>query len=101
MPNTTWKSLERRVAEVLGGKRNPLSGGQGKHTRGDIIHPDLYVEVKLRKHWAVYDLFMDTRTKAAKEGKTPLAVIHEGSRKHTLAVVDLEWLVKLLKAEKS
>jgi hypothetical protein len=43
-----WKTCERRVAEVLGGKRVPVSG----RVRGycpDVEHPTLSIECKNRK----------------------------------------------------
>ena len=51
MPDKAWKKRERDVANYFNGKRTPLSGGNGKVTRADVIHEDLFIECKLRaKH---------------------------------------------------
>ena len=53
MPDKAWKKRERDVANYFNGKRTPLSGGNGKVTRADVIHEDLFIECKLRaKHTA-------------------------------------------------
>jgi len=80
-PPATWKSVERRVARFLGAERNPLSGGNSKHTRSDSLHPFLFVETKhgagCPTTWeAVMKLFNDTETKAWAEHKLPLVVLH-------------------------
>jgi len=43
---TRSKSQERRIARWCGGVRTPLSGGNSRHTRGDVIHSSLYGEFK-------------------------------------------------------
>ena len=54
MPDKAWKKRERDVANYFNGQRTPLSGGNGKVTRADVIHDDLFIECKLRvKHTAV------------------------------------------------
>lgn len=45
MTDKLWKQVERRVAELLGGKRVPITGREGS----DIKHPWLAIEVKQRK----------------------------------------------------
>ena len=66
MPDKAWKKRERDVASYFSGTRTPLSGGNGKVTRADVIHEDLFIECKLRaKHTAV-SLWDDT-AKLAKE----------------------------------
>ena len=51
----TWKQRERDVAEFFHGQRNPLSGGNSKHTRADVIHDRLYIECKLRENVCRYE----------------------------------------------
>jgi hypothetical protein len=94
--NSTWKALERKVAKLLGGTRNPLSGGSGRHTRGDVIHHTLYVECKLRQKLSIWAWFEDTRKKAKVEGKTPILVIKEKSKKGELVVLDIKDFVELI-----
>ncbi len=43
-----WKDCERRIAEVLGGVRVPVSGRQRDHAP-DVEHSTLAIEVKSRK----------------------------------------------------
>ena len=97
--NGTWKAMERKCAKLLGGQRNPLSGGAGRHTRGDVIHPTLYVECKLRQSIAIWAWFDDTRKKAKVEHKTPILIIKEKSKKGELVVLDINDFVELIKKE--
>ena len=46
MPDKAWKKRERDVANYFNGERTPLSGGNGKVTRADVIHEDLFIECK-------------------------------------------------------
>ena len=95
--NNTWKALERKCAKLLGGHRNPLSGGASRHTRGDIIHPTLYVECKLRQKLSIWSWFKDTAEKAKVEHKMPLLVIKEKGKKGELVVLDIHDFVELTK----
>lgn len=70
-PTTTWKSRERQVARAFGAERNPLSGGNSKHTRSDTLHPMLFLEHKHTKS-SPPKLILDTRDRAKKEGKIPV-----------------------------
>jgi len=76
----TWKRREREVAHFFGGERTPLSGGASRHTRGDVIHPKLYVECKYRESHAVIKLWDKTKELAEKEEKTPIVVLCEKGR---------------------
>ena len=42
MPDKAWKKRERDVANYFNGQRTPLSGGNGKVTRADVIHEELF-----------------------------------------------------------
>jgi len=46
MPDKAWKKRERDVAVYFNGMRTPLSGGNGKVTRADVIHDTLFIECK-------------------------------------------------------
>jgi hypothetical protein len=98
MGDTAWKAVERRVAVKLGGRRNPGSGSNGgAGSRGDYLGRDyLYVETKHGKRWAVATLFDDTRAKAKLEKREPVCVIHRPNERTYLAVVDLDFLARLL-----
>lgn len=79
-----WKAVERKIAEILGGERVPVSG----RTRGwapDILHPLYALEVKSRLRIpALLVEGMDQAVKAAewawkREGvkKLPVLIIHK------------------------
>lgn len=81
MSDKAWKQRERQVAAYFDGERTPLSGGNGKVTRADVIHDDLFIEVKLRKKHSVVTLWDETKVLADKEGKTPVICLAEKNRK--------------------
>ncbi|MBA7569798.1 hypothetical protein ES708_11539 [subsurface metagenome] len=90
-----WKDAEYRAAETLGGKRIPLSGGGVHQDRGDVELPGWFVEVKYRKLWQVFSLFLDVEKKARKEGKNGLLILTEKNRHGQLAVMRIEEFAKL------
>jgi len=98
--NSTWKGMERKVAKLFGGLRNPLSGGSGRHTRGDVIHPYFYIECKLRQKLSIWAWFKDTADKAKKEQKIPILVIKEKGKKSELVVLDIKDFVESIKKVK-
>lgn len=59
-PSKAWKALERRVARFFKTERNPLSGGNGKFSRSDSRHPDLFIETKRMKSSPLITLFDKT-----------------------------------------
>jgi hypothetical protein len=82
-----WKRAERRIAELLGGKRVPVSGRQRGATP-DILHATLAVEVKSRKK--LPDWIGDALEQAeasAGNGQLPVAVLHERGRRYKNAFV--------------
>jgi len=93
-----WKSFERVVAAWFGVKRTPLSGGSSAHTRADIIHNKLFVECKLRKKFALWNLFEKTRTLAHKEAKIPVVAIKKKGCKGWLMLIDPEDLIDICEA---
>jgi len=76
----TWKKRESNVAAFFKGKRTPLSGGNSKITRSDVIHDELYIECKLKKKHTVVTLWDETKKLADKEGKTPVVALCEKER---------------------
>ena len=80
MADKWWKAVERRVAKYFGTERTPLSGGNGKQTRSDTLHPVLFVETKAKKKHTAVSLWDDTAGKAKVEGKTPVVVLCEKGR---------------------
>ena len=71
MPDKAWKKRERDVANYFNGQRTPLSGGNGKVTRADVIHQDLFIECKLRAKHTVVSLWDDTAKLDALRSKSP------------------------------
>lgn len=87
MADKAWKAAERRVAALLGTRRNSLSGSNSKMTSSDTLHEKLYVEVKHPARSAVWTLFKKTRKQAEKEKKTPILAIGQKSHKGFLFCV--------------
>ncbi len=85
-----WKAAEYRAAETLGGKRIPLSGGGAHQDRGDVELPGWFVEVKYRKLWQVFSLFLEVEKKARKEGKNALLILTEKNTHGQLAIMRIE-----------
>ena len=77
MPDKAWKKRERDVAQYFNGKRTPLSGGNGKVTRADVIHDDLFIECKLRAKHTVVSLWDDTAKIAKTALKNNTSLKHE------------------------
>ncbi|KKN32843.1 hypothetical protein LCGC14_0809610 [marine sediment metagenome] len=77
MGDKPWKVAERKTAAALGGVRNRMSGAIDQLTAGDVVHPNLYVEVKYRIHHAAVTLMKDVEEKAEREAKTPVVVLQE------------------------
>lgn len=100
MKNPAWKKAERRAAKALGGKRVALSGGPGARTKGDVELPGWTVEVKYRKLWHVFSLFLEVEKVARKEGKNALLILTERNTHGQLAVVRIEDFAKLPAAKK-
>jgi hypothetical protein len=87
-----WKACERRIAELLGGRRVPVSG----RTRGDcpdVEHPTLSIECKSRKKLPAWiEDAMNQAEASAKDGRLPVVVLHEDRAPYaeSLVVVRLE-----------
>jgi hypothetical protein len=82
-----WKACERRVAELLGGKRVPVSG----RTRGDcpdIEHPTLSIECKSRKKLPAWiEDAMRQAEACARDGQLPLIVLHQDGQRYQDALI--------------
>ena len=72
MGDKAWKQRERNVAKFFGGVRTPLSGGNGKITRADVIHESLFIECKLRAKHTAITLWDETKEIADTEKKHQL-----------------------------
>jgi hypothetical protein len=72
MADKTWKAFERVVSKFFGTTRTPLSGGNGKQTRSDSLHPELFISCKYSSKSALHSLFQEESIKANVEGKIPI-----------------------------
>lgn len=88
-PTKTWKEVERRFAGYFGSQRTALSGGNGKVSRSDSLHPALFIETKQRKRSEVASWFWKARELAVKEGKTPIVGLHMTGKRQWLLVCDI------------
>ena len=93
----TWKQRESNVANFFHGERTPLSGGNSKITRSDVIHDELFIECKLKKKHSVISLWDATAELAKKEGKTPVVALCEKERPGFWIMVHSSDLYKLKK----
>ena len=101
MPQSnTWKAFERWVAKLFESERNPLSGGNGKHSRSDSLHPDLFISCKHTRsgHNPLFKLVTEETEKAVVEKKVPVIVIGRSGRgcgnkeDNTLVVFPIKYL---------
>jgi hypothetical protein len=89
----TWKAVEQRVCKFFGTRRNPLSGGNGKHTRSDSLHPLLFIETKYRKAHTAVKLWRETKALADKEDKIPIVVLVEKGKRGLFFLIHSDDLV--------
>ena len=75
MPTHTWKDRERQVCKYFGTTRNPLSGGNGKHSRSDSLHDQLFIEHKHTQRDARVKLWKETKELALLEDKIPVLTL--------------------------
>jgi len=101
---STWKGLERKTAQVLGGERIPCSGVSGIKLKGDVLHDRFFIECKYRSHFYVYRVFKKAKEQASKIKKhpplIPLVILKEKYEQGELVVLGLEDFQKLITLEK-
>ena len=88
----SWKKLEQKVARLRGTKRTPLSGGNGKLTRSDTLDKTFFIECKLRKAPAVWNLYEQVELLAKSENKIPLLVIKKKGKHGELFIINDKYL---------
>ena len=87
MTEKSWKRAERRIAELLGGCRVPVSGRQ-RGDAPDIRHPTLAVEVKTRKKLPAWlGEALEQAEASAGASQTPVAVLHQRGQRYRDALV--------------
>jgi hypothetical protein len=95
-----WKTAERKIANILGGRRVAVSG-RGLGDNPDVEHPWLSVEVKAR---AEFPAWLETALRqaelSARDGKTPALVLHRDGRRYAdaLMVCRLSEFAELVRA---
>ena len=72
---SNWKGFERTVARFFGTQRAALSGGNGKLTRSDSMHPRLFIECKKRKKIALLSLLREAHEHAEELGEQNKKVV--------------------------
>lgn len=97
MADAMWKAEERTVANLFGTKRQLM---KGTDTKEDIISDLFMVDVKLRRRWNVQQWYRELRESAGEKSKIPILTVREPGKKLRLAVLDLDYLVSILKGAK-
>ena len=82
MTDKSWKATERAVANLLGGRRVPVSG-RGRGDAPDIAHDWLAIEVKHRKRLPKWLREAMCQAKASSGlSRLPIVVLHEAGQRH-------------------
>jgi hypothetical protein len=92
----SWKRLEQKVAKMRNTERTPLSGGNSKITRSDTMDKTFFIECKLRKNPAVWNLYEKVSELAGKENKVPLLVIKKKGKRGELFVIHSKHLKEFI-----
>ena len=95
MTDKAWKRAERRVADLFGGTRVPITG-RARGSAPDVAHPLYAIEVKYRKNglpgW-IKDAMSQAKASARGEQWPVVVLVEKGGE--MLAVVDprdlIEW----------
>ncbi len=99
-----WKACERRIAELLGGQRIPVTGRQRGETP-DIEHEALSIEVKSRKSLPAWllDALNQAQAASKEDKKIPVVVLHQDHAPyaHSLVVLKLKDFADHLKESMS
>ena len=104
MASSTWKAFESWICKLFNTERNPLSGGNGKHSRSDSLHPALFISCKHTRteHSPLFRLVKEETEKAEVEGKIPVIVIGRSGRgigkkeDNTLVVLPVRYLKRFM-----
>lgn len=94
MSDKPWKAEERTVARLFGTSR---ALQKGTSTKEDIISDIFCVDVKLHKRWSIQKWYRELRVYARKRGKIPILTVREPGAKLRLAVLDLDYLISIMK----
>lgn len=98
MTDKTWKKAERKIAELLGGVRVPVTGRQ-RGDAPDILHETFSIEVKHRESLPDWILDAMRQAEASQRGdQIPIAILHQKGMAYedSLTVVRLSVIIRLL-----
>lgn len=85
----SWKAGERVIAARLGGQRVPITGRE-RGSAPDVDHEDLAIEVKTRASLPGWlNEAMEQAEASSRDGRLPVAVIHEDWRGYKRALIVL------------
>lgn len=89
--------MERKFADLLGGKRIPVTGRHDQETP-DLDVEDLAVEVKARTKLPelIKKAMTQAETAGIKHSKVPIAIFHEKGKRFLDAyvIIRLDWFLK-------
>lgn len=95
---TLWKHVERKIAELLGGKRIPITG-RARGETPDVEHELFSIEVKHRENLPLWlkDAY-EQAVESVEEDKIPIVILHEKYMKYTdsFVLITIENLIKIL-----
>jgi hypothetical protein len=92
----SWKKLEQKVARMRETERTPLSGGNSRQTRSDTLDDTFFIECKLRKDPAVWNLYEQVEELAKEENKIPVLVIKKKGKHGELFIVNDRYLKEFI-----
>lgn len=89
MANKLWKHVEREIAKLFGGTRNPITGRVRDKGLPDIEHDKFSIEVKHRESlpsWLVDAMDQAIQSKRSPE-HIPIVVLHQKGVKYEDSIV--------------
>lgn len=93
-----WKTAERKIAALLGGKRVPVTG-RGRGDAPDIDHNEFSVEVKHRQTLPSWIKEAMEQAEASRRGaKIPIVILHEKGMDYeqSLTLIRLRDIIDLI-----
>jgi hypothetical protein len=96
-----WKACERCVAELLGGRRVPVSS-RARDDCPDVAHERLSIEVKSRKRLPGWlEEAIRQAEASSKDGQVSVAILHQDGRRYAdcLVVLRLKNFIGYAKGE--
>ena len=88
----SWKRLEQKVARLRGTERTPLSGINSKLTHSDTLDKTFFIECKLLKDPAIWNLYEQVELLAKSENKISVLVIKKKGKHGELFIVNDKYL---------